>query len=264
MPFTTVNGIPMHYEDKGVGSTLVLLHGFPMDGRMWAAQMEELSSRHRVIVPDFRGFGQTGCGGPFTIASLAHDLHHLLAQLMALPAAVAGLSMGGYVAMHYAANFPVDLYALILVDTQAGADTAQGRENRGRMIEVVRSKGAAAIADLMLGKLLAPATVEHRPKTVKALRQIMESTPPATIEHALVALRDRPDMTEELPKIKSPTLILVGEADVLTPVAIAEAMQSRIPGSQLTVIPGAGHMSPMEQSSRVNSEMLEFLRHCAP
>ena len=167
--------------------------------------------------------------------------------------------MGGYVAMNYARQFPADLRGLILVDTKDAADNAEQRENRNRMIEVVASKGSPAIADLMLGKLLAPDTTAHRPEQVKTLRNMMEACPGLTIEHALAALRDRPDMTDESPKLAMPTLIIVGEADAITPVAVAEGMHKRIAKSQLAIIPGAGHMSPMEQPSLVNRAMRQFL-----
>jgi 3-oxoadipate enol-lactonase len=259
-----INGTTLHFVEKGAGRPLVLLHGFPLDLRMWTAQIDDLSSRWRVIAPDFRGFGKSAISGPFTVPSLAADIHEFLQSLGALPCVLAGLSMGGYVAMNYARKFPGDLRGLILLDTKDAADNAEQRENRNRMIEVVRSKGSPAIAELMIGKLLSPDTASHRPEIVKSLRNMMEACPALTIEHALAALRDRPDMTDELPKIATPTLIVVGEADALTPVAVAEKMHKRIPKSQLAIIPGAGHMSPMEQPSLVNRAMRQFLNPLAP
>jgi pimeloyl-ACP methyl ester carboxylesterase len=260
MATQSINDVAIHYEEKGSGPLLVLLHGFPLDLRMWAAQVEELSSRWHVLAPDFRGFGQSAADGPFTVPSLADDIHALVARRKCV---LAGLSMGGYVAMNVARRYPDDLLGLILVDTKDAADTAEQRDYRDRMIEVVRAKGSAAIAEMMAGKMLSPDTLEHRPAQVKALRSMMESCPPQTIEYALEALRDRPDMTEELPKISVPTLIVVGDADAITPPGVAEGMQKKIPGSQLAVIKGAGHMSPMEQPTQVNRVMGRFLKGVA-
>ncbi|HWE02187.1 MAG TPA: alpha/beta fold hydrolase [Tepidisphaeraceae bacterium] len=254
-----INGTTIHFADKGTGRPLVLLHSFPADLRVWNDQIGELSSRRRVIAPDFRGFGQSPPGGPFTVASLAQDVRELLRSLDALPCVLAGISMGGYTAMNFARQFPADLSGLILVDTKDAADNAEQRENRDRMIEVARSKGSAAIADLMIGKLLSADTAAHRPAQVKTLRKIIEACPALTIEHALAALRDRPDMTGELPKIATPTLIVVGDADEITPIEMATGMHKRIAGSQLAIIPGAGHMSPMEQPSLVNRALRQFL-----
>lgn len=255
----SVNGTTLHYLEKGTGQPLVFLHGFPLDSRMWNAQIDDLSSRWRVIAPDFRGFGHSSPGGPFTAPSLADDIYALLAGLGALPCVLAGLSMGGYVAMNYARKYPDTLRGLILVDTKDAGDSPEQRENRNRMIEVARTKGSPAIAEMMLGKLLSPDTLEHRPAQVKLLREIMEACPAQTIEHALVALRDRPDMTAELPKFLLTTLIIVGDADVLTPPSIAQGMKSRIAQSQLALIKGAGHMAPMEQPSQVNRAIRQFV-----
>ncbi len=161
--------------------------------------------------------------------------------------------------MNFARKFPADLRGLILADTKDAADNAEQRENRNRMIEVAKSKGSPAIAELMIGKLLSPDALEHRPDLVKTLRRMMEECPALTIEHALAAMRDRPDMTDVLPEIKTPSLIIVGDADAITPVAVAEGMHKRIAGSQLAVIAGAGHMAPMEQPSMVNRAIRQFV-----
>lgn len=258
-----IDGTTLHFVETGSGPPLVLLHGFPLDSRMWNGQIDDLSSRWRVIAPDFRGFGRSPAGGPFTVPSLADDIHELLAGLGALPCVLAGLSMGGYVAMNFARKYPATLRGLILVDTKDAADTAEQRENRNRMIEVAKSKGSLAIAEMMLGKMLSPDTAEHRPGQVKSLRAMMEACPATTIEHALIALRDRPDMTAELSKISVPTLVIVGDADAITPPSMAEGMKKRIAKSQLAVIKGAGHMAPMEQASQVNRAIRQFVEGLA-
>jgi 3-oxoadipate enol-lactonase len=255
----SVNSTTLHYIEKGSGQPLVLLHGFPLDSRMWNGQIEELSSKWRIIAPDFRGFGRSPAGGPFTVPSLADDIHELLAGISAVPCVLAGLSMGGYVAMNYAREFPQTLRGLILVDTKDAADSPEQRDNRNRMIDVAKTKGSPAIAEVMLGKMLSPDTAEHRPAQVKLLRAMMEACPATTIEHALVALRDRPDMTAELPKISISTLIIVGDSDAITPPSVAEGMKARIPKSQLALIKGAGHMAPMEQAAQVNRAIRQFV-----
>jgi pimeloyl-ACP methyl ester carboxylesterase len=232
---------------------LVLLHAFPTDARIWQAQIDYLSSRYRVIAPDFRGFGKSIGVDSFTVPSMAGEIHEFIAALASSSKPViGGISMGGYVAMNFARLFPDDPRALILIDTKDAADNAEQRENRNRMIEVAKSRGSSAIAEMMIGKMLSPDTVAHRPAVVHALRKIMDACPALTIEHALLALRDRPDMSDEIAKLTVPTLVVVGEADAITPVGVAEAMAKKIRGAELAVIPGAGHMSVMEQPSLVN------------
>lgn len=260
MPTQTARGVTFHYQDRGSGVPLVLVHGFPLDSRMWDAQVAELSTQCRVLAPDLRGFGQTHAFDPFTIESLADDLHALLEQLGALPCVLAGLSMGGYIALAYARNYPTDLRGLILVDTKAEGDTAEQKAGRQKMIDLARSSGAKAVAEQMLPKMLAEETPKRRPAVAQALRGLMEACPPKTIEHALLAMRDRPDQSRNLPSIPAPTLIIVGDRDAITPVSIAQAMQKQIPHAQLTFITGAGHMAPMEQPAQVNQAMSRFLQ----
>jgi len=108
-------------------------------------------------------------------------------------------------------------------------------------------------------KMLAPDTATHRPDLARQVRQIMKACPPLTIEHALEAMRDRPDYTSSLASIPVPTLILVGEADAITPPAMSEAMKQSIPRSTLLVIRGAGHLSSMEQPDQVSQAMRQYL-----
>lgn len=259
MKAKTVNGIAMHYEEAGGGLPVVLLHGFPLDSRIWTSQRDALKDRFRVIVPDLRGFGKTAFSDSFTLEALADDVHALLAELGALPCVLGGLSMGGYVAIAYAKKYPSDLKGLMLIDTRAEADSPEGKEARTKMIALVREKGAPAVADAMLPRLLAPDALNNRPALVKELRDIIEACPPATIEHALVAMRDRPDRTADLASIAVPTLIIVGEHDAITPVALAETMNRGIPNSKLLVVKGSGHMSNMEKAEVVNQGLTEFV-----
>jgi 3-oxoadipate enol-lactonase len=249
----------LSYADRGSGDAIVLLHGFPLDRRMWDAQIGKLSEHYRIIAPDLRGFGQSRRSDPFTIESLADDIHVFLEQLVAKPCVLVGLSMGGYVALAYVKKYAKDLRGLILVDTKSEADTPQGKEARKKMIELVRTSGAKAIAEQMMPKMLAPGTAESRPEVAKRLRMLMENCPDHTIEYALAAMRDRPDRTTELASIKIPTLVIVGDADAITPPEGAKKMADAISGATLEVIRGAGHMAPMEQPEQVNRAIERFL-----
>lgn len=259
MPTKTVNGVTLSYEDNGKGPNVVFLHGFPLDRRMWGNQMA-IEASYRVVVPDLRGFGRSPSNQPFTIEALADDVHALLSAIGALPAVIVGFSMGGYVAFAFAKKHPADLRALVLVDTRAEADTAEGKAGRDKAVELVRQGGSKAIADQMLPKLLVPEDQRRGPKVTNIVRGMIESCPPLTIEHALIAMRDREDYTAMLPSIGVPTLIIVGEKDALTPPSMSRAMHEAIPRSQLAVIPDAGHLSPMENPDEVNRVFQDFLR----
>jgi 3-oxoadipate enol-lactonase len=261
MPQLTINNQKINYAEAGHGLPLVLVHGFPLDNRIWQSQLAALSDKYRVITPDLPGFGQSQPPPkqPFTMESLADTLHAFLTQLKAIPCALAGLSMGGYMSFAYERKYPTTLKALILVDTKAEADTPDGKTGRNKMIETVRTSGPPAIAAAMLPKMLTPQSIQSRPQLVAQATSIMESCPAQTIEYALSAMRDRSDYRDCLPSVAEPTLIIVGDSDAITPPAVAESMNKSIPHSKLTLIKGAGHLSTMEQPEQVNQAMRQFL-----
>lgn len=263
MPKREAHGVLIHYTEQGTGNPVVLVHGFPLDSTMWAAQVTAVAGAgYRVITPDLRGFGESDFesarGRPYTLEALADELHVLLEGIGALPCALAGLSMGGYVALAHLKKYPVDLRGLILIDTKAEADTADGKQGRQKMIDLVRREGARAVADQMMPKMLSSESAA-RPQLAGSLRAMMEACPPRTIEAALAAMRDRPDRSGELAAVHVPTLVLVGDADAITPPNVAEGMAQKIPGAQLVTVRGAGHMSPMEQPEQVNRAITAFL-----
>jgi pimeloyl-ACP methyl ester carboxylesterase len=262
MPQATVNGATIHYQDKGAGRPVVLIHGFPLDGRVWAGQVDVLARTYRVIVPDLHGFGQSKASRPSTMASMVEDLRALCRQLGALPCAAAGLSMGGYVLLQWEKTCPTDVDAIILVDTKPDADTTEARQGRDKMIQQAASGGATAVADAMLPKMLAPEALSRDPGLVRRLRDLMESQSPQAIQWALAAMRDRDDFNAELPNIADPTLLIFGRHDAITPPAIGERLQRAIPRAQLQVIEQAGHMAPLEQPDAVAQAMLTFLDRC--
>jgi 3-oxoadipate enol-lactonase len=261
MPEVSINGQTISYVEKGRGLPLVLVHGFPLDNRIWESQIAAFSDKYRVIAPDLPGFGksQPPPKNPFTLESLADTLHEFLTQIKAIPCALAGLSMGGYMSFAYERKYPTTLKAFILVDTKAEADTPDGKAGRNKMIETARTSGSPAIAAAMMPKMLSPDTQQNRPQLVAKVKEIMEACPPQTIEHALAAMRDRNDFRDCLPSIAEPTLILVGDTDAITPPAVAESMHKSIPHSKLTLIKGAGHLSTMEQPEQVNQALRQFL-----
>ena len=246
------------FEESGRGLPLVLLHGFPLDARVWKAQRSALSDRFRVITPDLRGFGKSKSEEPFSIEALADDVHELLKQIGALPCVLAGLSMGGYAALAFANKYPKDLRGLVLIDTKAEADTSDGKQAREKMAALAREKGSKAVAEQMMPKMLAPDAEKTRPAVAQELRSIMEACPPKTIEHALLAMRDRPDRTGELESISVPTLVIVGEHDAITPPDVATNMFQSLVNGQLVTVKGAGHMTPMEQPEQVNRAVRDF------
>jgi pimeloyl-ACP methyl ester carboxylesterase len=256
-----VGGRSIYFAEAGRGSAVVLLHGFPLDSRVWEGQMSGLAGEFRVIAPDLPGFGQSGPPSPFSIESLADDVHALLRQVDALPCILGGLSMGGYAAQAFINKYPNDVAGLMLIDTKSEGDTAQAKQGRARMIELVRAGGSAAVAGQMMPNMMTNSG--SRPEIASRLMGMMRECPPLTIEYALLALRDREDYRECLASIPVPTLIVVGRGDAIAPVSIAEQMAAQIPRATLAIIPDAGHMAPIERPELVNQAMLKYCRERA-
>lgn len=261
----TLNGLQVNFLDRSQAheAALLLIHGFPLDHGMWAAQLRGLSPRVRVIAPDLRGFGRSEVTpGPLTMEQHADDLAALLDHLGIGGAVVAGLSMGGYIAFAFWRRHPQRVRALVLLDTRAEADSPQAKANRDATAAKVREAGVAAVAREMLPRLLAPANLGNDRIAGPALA-MMARQPAAGIIGALAGLRDRPDSRPILPTISVPTLVLVGEQDALTPPADAATMAASIPDARLVVIPQAGHLSPFENPRAVNASLRAFLGEIA-
>jgi pimeloyl-ACP methyl ester carboxylesterase len=246
-----IAGRTVGYELAGAGPPLVLLHAFPFDRRMWQDTGAALAGRRTVIAPDLRGFGESALA-PFSIADLADDVAALLDALGHPRATVAGLSMGGYVALAFAQRHPARLAGLVLADTKAGPDTPEARQARGEAIALVRREGVAAYLEKQLPRLLAPGAAE----SVRArLRAIGGTQAPEAVIAGLEALRDRPDRRSELGAITVPTLIVVGAEDGLTPPTEARSMAAAISGARLVEVPGAGHISNVEAPDAFGSAL---------
>jgi pimeloyl-ACP methyl ester carboxylesterase len=228
---------------------------------MWREQVEELKQTHRVVIPDLRGHGESAVTpAPATMQDMALDVAVIMENLNISRATVAGLSMGGYVALAFYRLFPLRVRSLVLADTRPQADTDEGKQNRAVQAEKALQEGMEGIADALLPKLLAPETVAKRPDIVKRVREMMVKTEPEGAAAALYGMAQRQDQTAFLSRIISPTLIIVGREDSLAPVADAEIMHREIGGSRLVIIEGAGHVSNIERPEEFNRAFVKFLR----
>lgn len=247
------------HADVGRGLPVVLLHAFPLNRMMWEPQIAALFGECRCIAPDLRGFGDSPRSGPYSIDQYADDVVALLDALQIERAVVGGLSMGGYVALALWRRHRKRIRALVLADTRSGADTDEGKQKRGELIALAQSEGSAAVADRQITGLLGKSTREKQPELVDRIRSIMAGESPAGIVGALEAMRDRPDSTPLLAGIDVPTLIVVGDEDVVTPPKEARAMHEAIRGSRLEVIPAAGHLSNLERPAAFNAALSDFV-----
>jgi pimeloyl-ACP methyl ester carboxylesterase len=249
-------GQPTRIREMGEGPAVVLVHGYPLDGAMWSGVARALSGRFRVLKPDLPGRGETPAASEGRIDDYADFVEAILDALPG-PSGLAGFSMGGYVALALVRRRPARLAALALVDTRASADDDVGKAKRDEAIATVRSAGVAPIAEAMVPRLLASYALSNA-DLVERVKRIMLRQKPETVAADLAAMRDRPDSRDALPGITIPTLVVVGDADTLTPASDSRAMVDRIAGSRLVTVPAAGHLTPMERPGAVAAALGDF------
>ena len=239
--------------------TLLLIHAFPLSADQWLPQLARVPPGWHFVAPDIRGF--RGMGPAFedagldgaTVDDYADDMMSLMDHLDIPRAAVAGLSMGGYVAMAMAARRPARVSHLVLADTRMTADTDEGRAARDAMTAIVARDGPAAVADAMLPKLLGASTERDQPDLAIAVRRLIEVNRVEAIAGGIGALKSRPDRTAALASVTMPALVICGDEDRLTPPADSQAMAATIPGAALEIVPSSGHLSNLEQPVVFNS-----------
>ena len=253
------DGIEIGYDDVGTGMPVAFIHGFPHNRTLWAPQVSARVDRARCIALDLRGFGESSKNGPFTIDQFADDVAMLLRMLGIERTVVAGLSMGGYIALAFWRRHRAMVRALVLADTKAGADSEEARAKRLSLIDLARSRGSEAVADGQIVGMIGKSTREKRPALIDDVHRMLASAPVEGISGALEAMIGRIDSTPTLPTIDVPTLVVVGAEDVLTPVSEAEILHDAIRGSRLEVIEQAGHVSNLERPAAFNHVLSEFL-----
>jgi len=256
---TQVNGITIAYNDQGTGIPIVFLHAFPLNRTMWANQEQVLSSQFRVITIDLRGHGESDAPlWRYTLDQSADDVCALLDQLAVRQALFVGLSMGGYLLFAFYRKYSARVKGMILADTRAQADTDEGKAGRFQMAQTAYKHGPSAIADLMIPKLLSPATIQTRPEIVQNVRSMIEGNQISGIAGDLLAMAERPDSVPLLQQIACPTQIIVGELDQATPPADAALMANQIPNARLAIIPNAAHLANLEQPAAFNKILTTF------
>jgi 3-oxoadipate enol-lactonase len=250
------------YDDYGPGPVVVLLHGFPLNRKIWSAQETNVGSIYRVIAPDLRGHGESAAPeGVYTMDTMAGDVIELLDALQINePVVLGGQSMGGYVALALMARYPERFRALMLIDTRASADSPEAARNREELARTVETTASPKhVVDAMLPKLFAEETRTRRADLIPPVRAGMERTSPRAIAGALRGMAQRPDRTAELASITVPTLVMVGEHDMITPPEEARQMAEALPNALFAVIPNAGHLAPLENPEAANEAILTFL-----
>ena len=257
MPFATHGGVRLYWRVEGVvdGPPLVLLHAIGTDSTLWDRTAFALVSRFRVLRIDLRGHGASDApDGDYTLAMLAGDVAAVMEAAGVGPAAVAGVSLGGMVAMQLTLDRPDLVTALAPICTSPAMDAAlwDGR------VRTVRTDGLAAIADAAMGRFLSPAFAAAHPALAAGVRAGLLGTSATGYAGAGAAIRDMA-LLPRLPRITAPTLVLAGAHDLATPlVGHADRIAALVPGARLVTI-DASHLAPVDNPGAVADALVRFL-----
>jgi 3-oxoadipate enol-lactonase len=249
-----VSGSPAQNADPA----LVLIHGFPLDRRIWAPQVDFLAPTHRLIPPDLPGFGVAL--HEKSIQTMDDYAKWLLAMLDGLGVGsfiLGGHSMGGYIAFAMHRLAPERLAGLALISTRSAADSPETAATRETNAEKALKEGPGFLADAMLPKLFGG---DPPPARVTTVRSMIEAATSAGAATALRAMASRPDAGPQLSALKMPVLVVAGRQDQIVPAAESEAMAKAIPGARLVWAEKSGHMPMLEEPDLVNRELLDLMK----
>ncbi len=245
----------------GKGRPLVVLHAFPLDGRLWMNQARALSDDYQAIVPDMRGFGaaahQLGALDEIPIDLVADDIAALLDEKGIHKAVVGGISRGGYVALAFARRHPARLEALMLLDTRATPADGVEQQNWSETVDRLRREGIGFLPDQMKDRLFGATTLATKPQLFEDVRRMILDQDPKCVAAAARGMANRPDARQALPHIHVPVLTLAGVEDKAF--ADTRAISDAIPEARFVAIEGAGHLSMLEQSGVVTETIRQFL-----
>lgn len=257
MPFTTNQGVRLYWKLDGAAQApaLVLLNSIGTDMGLWDSTLGSLSQRFRVLRIDTRGHGASDAPeGDYDLAGLANDVVAVMDAASIETAAIAGVSLGGMIAMQLALDHPARVNALALVCTSATMDSTAWADR----IAKVRAEGTAAIADLAMGRFLSPGYVRTHPAIAEGLRGALVAMADAGYAGCGAAIRDMA-LIERLPGIGVPVLVVAGDRDTSTPYAgHGEHLVAAIPGAQVVHL-DAAHLAPIESPAALASALTRFL-----
>jgi pimeloyl-ACP methyl ester carboxylesterase len=235
-------------------STLLLLHAFPLDHRMWDATKGLVTGFSEVLTPDLPQLDSEP-----SLEAAADAVADLLRSSGGQRAVVAGLSMGGYVALALLERHPDLVAGLALIDTKSTADAPDARANRLRIADEAEASGTVDPVRPMSGVLLGETTRTLRPEVTAVVDRWIGEQDPAAVAWSQRAMAARPDRTDVLRGFAGPVRVVVGDEDTVTPVAAAEHLVSAAQDARLVVVPRAGHLTAVEDPAAVAEALSELL-----
>ena len=252
------NGIEINYTIDGDGPVVTMSHSLACTLSMWDGQAQALRGRYRVLRYDTRGHGQTSVPtGAYSLEQLAEDLHGLLAGLGITETHFVGLSMGGMIGQVFALKYPAMFRSLVLCDT-ASRYPAEAWSIWAERIKAVEAKGMEPMVEPTLQRWFTEPFRQRRPDVIEPVRAMIRNTPPQGFIGCCHAI-PKINVTDRLKEVRCPALVIVGEDDPGTPVAMAREIHAALPSAELAILRSAAHLSNLEQPEEFNRVLLGFL-----
>ena len=259
MDCVRIKDVLLHYRLSGPAGApvLALVNSLGTDARIWDGVIARLSARYRMLSYDKRGHGLSDTPpGDYTLNHHITDLTGLLNHLNIDRLALAGVSVGGLIAQGFALRAPNRLAALVLCDTAPRVGDAAGWNAR---IDTVRKDGLGAIADMVMDRWFNPGFQQQRPDELALWRNLFLRSDPLGYAATCATLRDT-DLTAEIRRIATPTLVVAGEADRSTPPELVRTCATAIAGARFETMPGVGHIPSIEQPAELSALIENFLK----
>ena len=255
--FIELNGVRHYYTSTGEGPPVVLIHGLGGTLHTWHGVAEALKLHHHVISLDLRGHGRSETGkGTFSVKTWAQDVEALISALELPAVTLVGHSLGSLVAQQLAVSKPEAVDNLILLGGISYFEPP-AKDSYNQRAETAEQEGMDTLVDTWVTGALAPRTHAKLPQLVGLARGMFLANDPRQYAKACRALAKAPAIDRE--RIGQPTLLLVGDHDRSTPIAMTEELHADIPVSRVRVIPSAAHWASLEQPDVIASAILEFL-----
>ncbi|HEY5533532.1 MAG TPA: alpha/beta fold hydrolase [Ignavibacteria bacterium] len=253
-----INGLKV-CDYGGSYPPLIFIHAFPLSSKMWKHQVDFFKSQYRVITYDVRGLGESKTeDNQYMMENFVDDFFSIIDNLNIEKSYVCGLSMGGYIILRAASKAPERFKGIILADTKAEKDDDEGLLNRSNSISQIKRNGVKEFTGVFLKKLVTEKNY-GKPLIKEFLDKILIEQTPAGICGALIAIATRTDTSQVIKKLDLPTLIIVGEKDILIPLNFSVNLNNSIKESNLVIIPDSGHLTNIENPKLFNKVVSDFL-----
>ncbi|WP_299027713.1 alpha/beta hydrolase [uncultured Thermanaerothrix sp.] len=242
------------YEIHGEGLPVIFLHGFPFNRHLWDALIPHVAPYARMVLPDLRGFGESPTSADVLAMSLlADDVCYLMDHLNLPQAALVGHSMGGYVALAFAHQYPERLAGLALVASHADPDSSTRRESRYHTVAQIRNRGILPLLEDMPQRLTSSPAVQEK------VRLFIQSCSPQTAIQALLGMAEREDANPWLRALHVPFLVVTGSADSLIDPTRIRTMLEPLSTATWVELPGVGHLPMLEAPVELAKALLDWI-----